>query len=62
MTDKFYYRPILPLLIVMMAGISLGVALPGYAVIAWPVIWVGMTVVAGAFFSDQKTAYKMCIA
>lgn len=50
MTDKFYYRPILPLLIVMMAGISLGAALPGYAVIAWPVIWVGMTVVAGAFF------------
>lgn len=50
MIDKFYYRPILPLLIAMMAGISLGAALPGYAVIAWPVICVCMTAVACAFF------------
>ncbi|OQY06987.1 MAG: DNA internalization-related competence protein ComEC/Rec2 [Desulfobacteraceae bacterium 4572_123] len=50
MTDKKYHRPILPLLIAMMAGISLGAALPGHAVIAWTVISVCMVTVAWIFF------------
>ncbi len=50
MTDNVYYRPILPLLIAMMAGISLGAIHPGYGVIAWLVICFCMIIVAGALF------------
>ena len=50
MTDNVYYRPILPLLIAMMAGISLGAIHPGYGVIAWLVICFCMIIVAGVLF------------
>ncbi len=51
MTNKFYYRPILPLLVAMMAGISLGAVRPGHAVLAWLVICVCVVIVAWAFFN-----------
>jgi competence protein ComEC len=48
MTDNVYYRPILPLLIAMMAGISLGAIHPGYGAIAWLVICVCIIIVTVA--------------
>ncbi|RLC28082.1 MAG: hypothetical protein DRH32_09530, partial [Deltaproteobacteria bacterium] len=63
MTDKFYYRPILPLLIAMMAGISLGAIRPGYTVIARAVICVCMTTVACAFlFGKGKSGLRLISA
>ena len=40
MTDKFYARPIIPLLLSMISGIAVGTGLPGYG--TWAYIGVGV--------------------
>ncbi|MBU0985950.1 MAG: hypothetical protein KKH68_01750, partial [Proteobacteria bacterium] len=45
MTDKIFFRPVIPLLIALIAGIGSGAWLPGHKVLATAVIFVGAVII-----------------
>ena len=56
MTPNIYYRPVIPLLIMLITGIALGAWLPGNKLWAGWVIFLGAALILWAIFK-QKTAF-----
>ncbi|MFC1812697.1 hypothetical protein ACFL03_08395, partial [Thermodesulfobacteriota bacterium] len=56
MTDKFYFRPVIPLLLSMILGIAFGSWFPGYKTWTYPLIFLCLLLIP-YIIQKRKTAF-----